>query len=83
MTADDFRRLSLYRQKRGPLNPTLRMDAGFALMASCVFNAAGIKRRDGQAFQQSDFMPWAREEEPEATPEAVFSMFKSLAREKK
>lgn len=83
MTADDFGRLSLYRRKRGPLNPMLRMDAGFALLAASVFNAAGVKRRDGQPFNQSDFMQWARDEEPEASIESVFGLIKSKAGETK
>ena len=83
MTADDFFRLSLYRNKRGPLNPTLRMDAGFALLASCVFNAAGLKKRSGQPFEQSDFMQWARDEEPEASIESVFGLLQSKAGETK
>lgn len=83
MTAEDFGRLALYRNKRGPLNPMLRMDAGFALLASSIFNAAGVKRRDGQPFQQSDFMQWARDEEPEASIESVFGLLQSKAAESK
>ena len=83
MTAEDFGRLALYRNKRGPLNPTLRMDAGFALVASSVLNAAGVKKRDGQPFHQSDFMQWARDEEPEASIESVFGLLKSKAAESK
>jgi len=83
MTADDFGRLALYRRKRGPLNPMLRMDAGFALLAASVFNAAGVKRRDGQPFHQSDFMQWARDEEPVASIQSAFGLIKSKAAESK
>ena len=83
MTADDYARLILYRQKRGPLNPLLRMDAGFALLASCVFNAAGAKKQNGQHFEQADFMRWTREEEPEASIENVFGLLKAKATESK
>jgi hypothetical protein len=64
MTADDWQRLILYRSKRGPLNPTLRMEAGFALVASSVFNAAGATKQDRSHFSPSDFMPWASDDAP-------------------
>lgn len=59
MTASDWERLIHYRNKRGPLNPMLRMEAGFALVASCVLNSAGMKKESGGGFAPADFMPWA------------------------
>jgi hypothetical protein len=85
MTAEDFARLRLYRAKRGPLNPILRADAGFALLAACTFNAQGAKKKDGSQFAPSDFMPWAKDDESDepASIESVFGMFKALARPKR
>lgn len=79
MTADDFERLALYRNKRGPLNPTLRAESGFALVAACVLNAAGSKKQDGRQFVQADFMPWAGEREDELSVESVFKKLGGLA----
>jgi hypothetical protein len=79
MTGDDFSRLILYRNKRGPLNPMLRMESGFALVTSAVYNAAGAKKQDRTPFSPSDFMPWAKEPEPEASAEVVFQMISAAA----
>lgn len=72
MTAADFERLALYRNKRGPLNPMLRMESGFALVAACVLNAAGSKKQGGKPFVQADFMPWADDKEDDLSVESVF-----------
>lgn len=84
MTASDFARLRLYRQKRGPLNPILRTDAALALLCAVTANSNGAKRRDGQPFAQSDFMPWIKDDEDEcASPEQLLAMFKTLASTKR
>lgn len=84
MTANDFALLRLYRNKRGPLNPLLRMEAGHALIASSVYNAQGAKKRDGTHFSPSDFMPWVREDEDEcASPEQVMALFISISKAKR
>ena len=59
MTVSDWELLALYRNKRGPLNPMLRMEAGFGMLSACVLNAAGAKKQDGSQFTAADFMPWA------------------------
>ena len=82
LTADDWQRLILYRNKRGPLNPLLRADAGFALVAASIFNAQGAKRADGRHFDAADFLPWAKEEEAPATAQDAFMLLSSIARGK-
>lgn len=72
MTASDWESLALYRSKRGPLNPMLRMESGFALVASCVLNAAGAKKQNGKQFEPADFMPWADDKEDELSVDSVF-----------
>jgi hypothetical protein len=83
MTSSDFALMRLYRNKRGPLNPLLRMEAGHALIASCVYNANGTKKRDGSQFSPSDFMPWAKDEEECASPEQVMALFVSISKAKR
>lgn len=85
MSRDDWFRLILYRNKKGPLNPSLRMEAGFALVASSVLNAAGMKKVSGQSFEQADFMfkPTHDEAEEAVSVDEAFAMFTSLARSSK
>ena len=52
-----------YRNKRGPLNPTLRIEASLARISAQINNALG-----GHA-KPADYMPWAAHDEDEATPE--------------
>lgn len=59
-----------YIKTQGPVNPMLRMDAGFARWMA--FNSKNGKVRD--------FMPWPVEPEQEGTAEQAFAMFKGLAR---
>lgn len=62
-----------YRKKRGPLNPLLRQESGFALLAGLLCAAHGIKGSGGQILTHKDFMPYAHDE-PEATVEDFMKM---------
>lgn len=53
MTSDEEEVWRLYRAKRGPLNPMLRQESGFALLATM------ISRTNGGKADMADFMPWA------------------------
>lgn len=57
-----------YRNKRGPLNPTLRIDASLARISAQINNALG-----GRA-TQADFMPWAIDEPEEASVTDVMKL---------
>ena len=57
-----------YRKKRGPLNPTLRIEASLARISAQINNALG-----GRA-TPADFMPWANDENDEATVNDVMKM---------
>jgi hypothetical protein len=59
-----------YRAKRGPLNPLLRQDAALARIAHLICVAAKIKAQDGSEMTVADFMPWAKDEEPEPNVDA-------------
>ncbi len=56
-------------EENGPINPMLRMEAMLAKIASRFFKNSKPK----------DWMTWPRLPEPEATPEALLSMFKNLS----
>lgn len=58
-----------YVQEMGPLSVTLRNDAAIARAVLPFLKNA----------KMSDFMPWPKEPEVEATPEAVFAMLKTAA----
>lgn len=61
-----------------------RTDSGFALLASLLCTAHGIKGTDGQKLSQKDFMPYPVEEAPsEFTPEKALLMFSNLASKSK
>ena len=84
MTAAGFAQLRLYRNRRGPLNPMLRAEAGHALIASTVLNAQGARKRDGTVFNPADFSPWLTDPEDEcASPEQVMALLGSIAKQKK
>lgn len=53
-----------YLRKRGTLHTGMRLEAGFALLASLIVQTNGGKAR------MQDFMPHAREDEA-VTPESV------------
>lgn len=60
------------------------MDAGFAMLASSIFNAQGIKRNDGRPFEPADFLlRWGKGEQEEMTAEQAFQMFQGLAKRNK
>lgn len=46
-----------YRNRRGPMNPTLRIDAALARISMQINRALG-----GRA-ELADFMPWSQDEE--------------------
>lgn len=52
-----------YIRKRGPMNPTLRTDAALARISAQINNACGGR------LKPADFMPWATDDDDEATPE--------------
>ena len=56
----------LYREKYGPFNPMLRTDAAIARVGCAT---AGGK--------MTDWMPWPREEEREASIEDVYAILQS------
>lgn len=58
-----------YVKENGPLNASLRLEA--AVARAVVPFLKNAKPRD--------MMPWPREPEREATPDALFLMFKNLA----
>lgn len=68
MTLAEFSAWVAYRQRRGPLNPLLRQDGNFALIATLISRATG-----GRA-EMADFMPWAKDEDQEATVGDVMNM---------
>lgn len=69
MYNDEYRRWWAYVEKFGPLNPSLRMEAAIARLAAMWAKDA----------RPSDFMPWPREEEVEATPEMMLGILKANA----
>jgi len=65
-----------YRHQTGPLNVGLRLEQGFAMLATVLSSIHGGKA------ELSDFMPdrGFQEEPPEATPEDVLRLLQSLKR---
>lgn len=57
-----------YREQYGPFNPAIRTDAAVGRAIAYM--------RGGKV---SDYMPWPKEEEPEATIDGVFGLLKSAA----
>lgn len=62
-----------YIDKFGPLNPMLRMEAAVARLAA-------LWSKDGKP---SDFMPWPKEPDVEATPDMVMGFLTASAAPKK
>lgn len=58
-----------YVDENGPLNPILRIESAIARAVAPFMR--GVKPRD--------LMVWPKEPEPEASPEALASLLKSLA----
>lgn len=73
---DEYLSWCAYVRKRGTLNLGMRVEAGFALLATMVNRATG-----GQA-KMEDFMPHADklEDQQQATLHNVFSMLKAKAK---
>jgi hypothetical protein len=69
MTQGELQTWVAYVEENGPLNPMLRMEAMLAKIASPFFKNSKPK----------DWMTWPRLPEPDATPEALLSMFKNLS----
>lgn len=74
MTFSELQIWESYVTENGPLHPSLRVEAAIA-RAVVPFLGKNTKVRD--------MMPWPKEPEPEATPEAVVLMFRNLAGETK
>ena len=70
MSATEWHVWQLYRQKNGPLNPMLRLDAAVARAVSPFIPKT----------KPRDFMPWPKEVEQEATVENLFALIKTAAR---
>lgn len=68
MTLPEFAAWVAYRNRRGPLNPLLRQDGNFALIASLISQACGGKA------EMADFMPWAKDDDQEATVGEVMNL---------
>lgn len=68
MTYDEFKSWCAYRDKRGPLNPMLRQDGNFAVIATLINRALGGKANP------ADFMPWAKDEPEEASLDDVMNI---------
>ena len=60
----------IYREKYGPFNPMLRADAAMARVGCAM--AGG---------NMSDFMPWPKEEEQEATLEGVMAVLNAARKD--
>lgn len=57
-----------------------RLDGDIAELAYMAAVAAGLKKHGGAKFKPSDFCQWGVKEEPPATVEQVFALFKGLAK---
>lgn len=66
MSYAEFAAWLAYRRKRGPLHLAVRMDHGFALIATMVNHGLGGKA------EMSDFLPYA--DEPAASLEDITKM---------
>jgi hypothetical protein len=77
-----------YIEKNGPINPLYRLNAHFAQLTASMFNAAfaasGSKKSGGGQFEAKDFLlAWGKKEEPPATVQDAFALFRALSRGKK
>lgn len=68
MTHAELQTWAAYVDRNGPLSSALRIDAAIARAVTPFLKNAKV----------SDFMPWPKEPEPEATPEALFNMLQGL-----
>lgn len=69
MTNSELMGWVAYVEENGPLNPMIRMES--AIARAVVPFMRGVKPRD--------LMVWPKEQEPEASPESLAALFKSLA----
>jgi hypothetical protein len=69
MGFDELQTWEAYAIENGPMHWSLRFEAAVARAVSPFIKNAKPK----------DFMPWPREPEPEATPDALLLLFKNLA----
>src|SRR5690606_28530078 len=67
-----------WRRRHGPLSLHRRLDYLFAHQSVLLLGALA-KKQNGQPFDIADtLIQWAPKEEPEATPENVLALFKSM-----
>lgn len=71
MSFQEFRSWMAYRKNYGSLNPIMRQEAGFALLATLIQYARGIKD-----VSQSDFM-FNKKDEYMNDPNEFINMFKA------
>lgn len=76
LTHDEFVAWCSFMRKRGMVNLSDRMDAGFAMLAHVICAVNGRKTK------VSDFMPKRQQEEP-ASIQSVFGMLKAKSKEVK
>jgi hypothetical protein len=69
MTMGELSTWEAYAMENGPLNFALRMEAAVGRAVSPFIKNA----------KPRDFMPWPKEQEPEATPETLLLMLKNAA----
>jgi hypothetical protein len=69
MSQDELQTWVAYVEENGPLNPSLRLEAAVARAISPFLKNT----------KPADMMLWPRKQEPIATPETTFLMFKNLA----
>lgn len=69
ISQDELNTWVAYVEENGPLSTPLRIDAAIARAVTPFLRNA----------KPRDLMPWPKEPEPEATPEALFLKFKNLA----
>ena len=77
MSAEEWHSWIEYRKKRGPFNPSLRMEAGLAQVCAVVFNAAGRTKEGGALFEPADFMKWAIDKKEQGVDELILEWARS------
>ena len=70
----EIQKWSLYRKRRGSLNWGMRMEAGFAMLASMYVNAH--RKKGTKASSIHDFMPHHHEDETEVTLEEAYQKWR-------
>ncbi|UHQ21884.1 hypothetical protein LVB77_14540 [Lysobacter sp. 5GHs7-4] len=63
-----------YRAKRGPLNPMLRTDAAFGRLSVLLSQVHQLKHQSGRPLGMADFVPYASDEEEEASMEELAAL---------